>query len=76
LFQGDALSAMGILVPDNDAYHETGALLHPSLHPLQYDRNNIVFLQDLGQGAFGRVFQVSQPYLCWIVTVIIIVLKL
>ncbi|KAA0201966.1 hypothetical protein HAZT_HAZT006334 [Hyalella azteca] len=57
LLQGDALSAVGILVPDNDAYHETGALLHPSLHPLQYDRNNIVFLQDLGQGAFGRVFQ-------------------
>lgn len=41
-------------LPSNTAYHETGALLNPKLEKLEYPRNNIIYIKDLGQGAFGR----------------------
>lgn len=48
-------------LPSNTAYHETGALLNPVLEKLEYPRNNIIYVRDLGQGAFGRVFQAKAP---------------
>lgn len=48
-------------LPSNSAYHETKALLNPRLEKLEYPRNNIIYIKDLGQGAFGRVFQAKAP---------------
>ena len=48
-------------LPSNTAYHETKALLNPKLEKLEYPRNNIIYIKDLGQGAFGRVFQAKAP---------------
>ena len=46
-------------LPENSNYHTTGASLHPKLELLEYPRNDIIYIRDIGQGAFGRVFQVS-----------------
>ena len=35
------------------------AQLNPKLEQLEYPRNDIIYIRDVGQGAFGRVFQVS-----------------
>ena len=43
---------------ENSNYHTTGAALHPKLELLEYPRNDIIYIRDIGQGAFGRVFQV------------------
>lgn len=48
-------------LPSNDAYHKTGAQLNPKLEKLEFPRNNIIYVRDLGQGAFGRVFQAKAP---------------
>lgn len=48
-------------LPSNAAYHVTGAQLNPTLEKLEYPRNNIIYIKDLGQGAFGRVFQARAP---------------
>ncbi|XP_066946462.1 tyrosine-protein kinase transmembrane receptor Ror2-like isoform X3 [Macrobrachium rosenbergii] len=48
-------------LPSNSAYHQTCAQLNPKLEKLQYDRNSIIYIRDLGQGAFGRVFQGRAP---------------
>ncbi|XP_071452012.1 tyrosine-protein kinase transmembrane receptor Ror2-like isoform X2 [Hetaerina americana] len=48
-------------LPSNLAYHRTGAQLNPKLEKLEYPRNDIVYIRDLGQGAFGRVFQAKAP---------------
>ncbi|XP_018326020.1 tyrosine-protein kinase transmembrane receptor Ror2 [Agrilus planipennis] len=48
-------------LPSNIDYHRTGAALNPKLERLEYPRNNIIFLRDLGQGAFGQVFQAKAP---------------
>ncbi|XP_012250835.2 tyrosine-protein kinase transmembrane receptor Ror2 [Athalia rosae] len=48
-------------LPSNDAYHNTGAQLNPKLEKLEFPRNNIIYVRDLGQGAFGRVFQAKAP---------------
>ena len=45
-------------LPENSNYHTTGATLHPKLEILEYPRNDIIYIRDIGQGAFGRVFQV------------------
>ena len=43
-----------------------GQQLHPRLEQLEYPRNDIIYIRDIGQGAFGRVFQVSnQPLKNW-----------
>jgi receptor tyrosine kinase len=47
-------------LPNNMAYHRTGAQLNPKLEKLEFPRNDIIYIRDLGQGAFGRVFQVSE----------------
>nr|XP_012146391.1 PREDICTED: tyrosine-protein kinase transmembrane receptor Ror2 isoform X2 [Megachile rotundata] len=48
-------------LPSNDAYHKTSAQLNPKLEKLEFPRNNIIYVRDLGQGAFGRVFQAKAP---------------
>lgn len=47
-------------LPSNMAYHVTDAKLNPKLEVLEYPRNDIIYIRDIGQGAFGRVFQVSE----------------
>ena len=42
----------------NFAYHCTTAKLNPKLETLEFPRNEIIYVRDIGQGAFGRVFQV------------------
>ncbi|XP_066996818.2 tyrosine-protein kinase transmembrane receptor Ror2 [Anabrus simplex] len=48
-------------LPSNVAYHSTGAQLNPKLEKLEFPRNDIIYIRDLGQGAFGRVFQAKAP---------------
>lgn len=48
-------------LPDNQNYHESGVILNPVLEKLEYPRNNIIYVKDIGQGAFGRVFQAKAP---------------
>ena len=50
-------------LPQNSNYHTTGATLHPKLEVLEYPRNDIIYIRDIGQGAFGRVFQVVIAFL-------------
>ena len=45
-------------LPQNQSYHHTEAQLNPSIEKLEFPRNDIIYLRDIGQGAFGRVFQV------------------
>nr|XP_042903224.1 tyrosine-protein kinase transmembrane receptor Ror2-like [Parasteatoda tepidariorum] len=48
-------------LPSNMAYHHTSAQLNPRLETLEYPRNDIIYIRDIGQGAFGRVFQAKAP---------------
>lgn len=48
-------------LPSNVSYHRTQAKLHPKLESLEYPRNDIIYIRDIGQGAFGRVFQAKAP---------------
>ncbi|OQR74852.1 tyrosine-protein kinase transmembrane receptor Ror2-like [Tropilaelaps mercedesae] len=48
-------------LPSNLTYHQTEAKLNPKLEKLEYPRNDIIYIRDLGQGAFGRVFQAKAP---------------
>lgn len=48
-------------LPSNMAYHRTSAQLNPRLETLEYPRNDIIYIRDIGQGAFGRVFQAKAP---------------
>jgi len=43
---------------ENADYHRHGSNLNPKLEKLEIPRNDIIYIRDLGQGAFGRVFQV------------------
>ncbi len=38
-----------------------GGFLPSRLEQLEYPRNDIVYMRDIGQGAFGRVFQAKAP---------------
>ncbi|BFZ16322.1 hypothetical protein BsWGS_19361 [Bradybaena similaris] len=45
-------------LPLNSAYHQMKSnRLNPKLETLEFPRNDIVFIEDIGQGAFGRVFK-------------------
>ncbi|KAJ8951513.1 hypothetical protein NQ318_000209 [Aromia moschata] len=48
-------------LPSNVAYHRHGATLNPKLEKLEFPRNDIIYMRDLGQGAFGSVFQAKAP---------------
>ena len=50
-------------LPQNANYHNANAMLHPKLEKLEYPRNDIIHIRDVGQGAFGRVFQAKAPNL-------------
>jgi len=45
---------------NNASYHRHGISLNPKLEKLEFPRNNIIYIRDLGQGAFGRVFLVNK----------------
>lgn len=42
---------------------DTDSVFNHKLEKLEYPRNNIIYVKDLGQGAFGRVFQGKAPKL-------------
>ncbi|KAH7638363.1 tyrosine-protein kinase transmembrane receptor ror2-like protein [Dermatophagoides farinae] len=48
-------------LPSNNTYHCTSAILNPKLEPLEYPRNKIIYVRDIGCGAFGRVFLAKAP---------------
>ena len=50
-------------LPQNQSYHlmKEKAHLNPKLETLEYPRNDIVYIRDIGQGAFGRVFKAKAP---------------
>ena len=48
-------------LPENMSYHQTSARLNPKLEHLEYPRNDVIYIRDIGQGAFGRVFQGKAP---------------
>lgn len=41
----------------NPMYQRVPLLLNSKLLALEYPRNNIQYVRDIGEGAFGRVFQ-------------------
>lgn len=43
--------------------HESDTSINNKLEKLEYPRNNIIYVKDLGQGAFGRVFKGKAPNL-------------
>ncbi|XP_037653508.1 muscle, skeletal receptor tyrosine-protein kinase isoform X5 [Choloepus didactylus] len=45
----------------NPMYQRMPLLLNPKLLSLEYPRNNIEYVKDIGEGAFGRVFQARAP---------------
>lgn len=48
-------------LPSNNTYHCTTAILNPKLEALEYPRNKIIYIRDIGCGAFGRVFLAKAP---------------
>lgn len=49
-------------LPSNCAYHCMEAVkVNPQLEALEYARNRIVYIRDIGCGAFGRVFMAKAP---------------
>ncbi|KAL3868762.1 hypothetical protein ACJMK2_041527 [Sinanodonta woodiana] len=52
-------------LPANMSYHrvEETKRLNPKLEIFEYPRNDIVYIRDIGQGAFGRVFKAKAPNL-------------
>lgn len=42
-------------------FYRHGVTLNPKLEQLEFPRNDIIYIKDLGQGAFGRVFQAKAP---------------
>ncbi|KAM6902973.1 LOW QUALITY PROTEIN: muscle, skeletal receptor tyrosine-protein kinase [Xenentodon cancila] len=47
----------------NPMYQRVPLLLNSKLLALEYPRNNIQYVRDIGEGAFGRVFQARAPNL-------------
>ncbi|XP_074850790.1 muscle, skeletal receptor tyrosine-protein kinase isoform X1 [Carettochelys insculpta] len=45
----------------NPMYQRMPLLLNTKLLSLEYPRNNIEYVRDIGEGAFGRVFQARAP---------------
>lgn len=50
-------------LPSNEVYHRKvpQGLHFSELEKVEYPRNDIIYLRDIGQGAFGRVFQAKAP---------------
>ncbi|XP_052776921.1 muscle, skeletal receptor tyrosine protein kinase-like [Mya arenaria] len=53
-------------LPANMSYHvvEEPVRMNPKLEAFEYPRNDIIYVKDIGQGAFGRVFKAKAPNLC------------
>ena len=39
-------------LPENMSYHQTAARLNPKLEHLEYPRNDIIYIRDVGQGTY------------------------
>ena len=52
-------------LPTNISYHRVSdsTKMNPKLEALEYPRNDVIYLRDIGQGAFGRVFKAKAPNL-------------
>lgn len=52
-------------LPANMSYHRVDEpiRLNPKLEAYEYPRNDVVYIRDIGQGAFGRVFKARAPNL-------------
>ncbi|KAK6179193.1 hypothetical protein SNE40_011609 [Patella caerulea] len=52
-------------LPQNSLYHRVKdkPKLNPKLEGLEFPRNDVVYIRDIGQGAFGRVFKAKAPEL-------------
>ena len=51
-------------LPSNICYHQRKSVpgdVNPRLEKLEFARNDIVFMRDIGRGAYGRVFQAKVP---------------
>ncbi|XP_062617208.1 tyrosine-protein kinase transmembrane receptor Ror2-like isoform X1 [Saccostrea cucullata] len=50
-------------LPQNSCYHKLSecSKINPKLQNMEYPRNDIVYIRDIGQGAFGRVFKAKAP---------------
>lgn len=51
-------------LPSNVCYHQRKSVpgdVNPKLDKLEFARNDIVFMRDIGRGAYGRVFQAKVP---------------
>lgn len=50
-------------LPANSCYHKLSecSKINPKLQAMEYPRNDIVYIRDIGQGAFGRVFKAKAP---------------
>lgn len=49
-------------LPSNNFYEAMREIkVNPRLESLEYPRNDIIYIRDIGQGAFGRVFQAKAP---------------
>ena len=52
-------------LPANMSYHcvDQPIRMNPKLEAFEYPRNDVVYIRDIGQGAFGRVFKARAPNL-------------
>ncbi|KAM8827419.1 muscle, skeletal receptor tyrosine-protein kinase [Spinachia spinachia] len=60
----------------NPMYQRVPLLLNSKLMALEYPRNNIQYVRDIGEGAFGRVFQARAPGLLQIESFIMVAVKM
>uniref|UniRef100_A0A3B3ZFT1 receptor protein-tyrosine kinase n=1 Tax=Periophthalmus magnuspinnatus TaxID=409849 RepID=A0A3B3ZFT1_9GOBI len=60
----------------NPMYQRVPLLLNSKLLALEYPRNNIQYVRDIGEGAFGRVFQARAPGLLPMETFTMVAVKM
>uniref|UniRef100_G3Q2K8 receptor protein-tyrosine kinase n=1 Tax=Gasterosteus aculeatus aculeatus TaxID=481459 RepID=G3Q2K8_GASAC len=60
----------------NPMYQRVPLLLNSKLMALEYPRNNIQYVRDIGEGAFGRVFQARAPGLLQIESFTMVAVKM
>ncbi|XP_077479181.1 muscle, skeletal receptor tyrosine-protein kinase [Stigmatopora argus] len=60
----------------NPMYQRVPLLLNSKLLALEYPRNNIQYVRDIGEGAFGRVFQARAPGLLPVETFTMVAVKM
>uniref|UniRef100_A0A8C3G713 receptor protein-tyrosine kinase n=1 Tax=Cyclopterus lumpus TaxID=8103 RepID=A0A8C3G713_CYCLU len=60
----------------NPMYQRVPLLLNSKLLALEYPRNNIQYVRDIGEGAFGRVFQARAPGLLTVESFTMVAVKM